>query len=198
MSALDADTTDKGYLSTLKDNINPTGKKTGSGSGSGSGVGSEVGVRGEKRNWLGLRPGSGLGLGLGGRGSLSLGVLKRRMSFQSIATSNDEDDDMEEDDVVGGGGGGGSRSGGGGRSGINGNVNDDDVDNDDDDDDDGEMVMVLENISLSIPTGSLTAICGSTGSGKSTLLSGILGECKQLGGKTDVQGKVSFVAQSAW
>ena len=124
--------------------------------------------------------------------------------FQSIATSNDEDDDLEEEESaagggvgVGGGGGGATAAGGGGVSNYH-NINHDNDNNDDDNDCDGEMVTVLDSISLSIPSGSLTAICGSTGSGKSTLLSGILGECKQLGGKTSLRGKVSFVAQSAW
>ena len=119
---------------------------------------------------------------------------------QSIATSNDEDDDddLEDVDAARNGGSGSSGSGSGGGNGGVLNYQDlDNVDNDDDNDEE-EMVTVLENISLTIPCGSLTAICGSTGAGKSTLLSGILGECKQLGGTTSVHGKVSFVAQSAW
>jgi ABC-type multidrug transport system fused ATPase/permease subunit len=62
----------------------------------------------------------------------------------------------------------------------------------------GGTVTVLRGLSLRIPAGSLTAVCGSTGAGKSTLLAGLLGECQQLGGSTAVAGRVSYVSQSAW
>jgi ABC-type multidrug transport system fused ATPase/permease subunit len=61
-----------------------------------------------------------------------------------------------------------------------------------------ESVVILRNISLKFPSGSLIAVCGSTGSGKSTLISGLLGECDILGGSVAMHGKVSLVSQSAW
>jgi ABC-type multidrug transport system fused ATPase/permease subunit len=61
-----------------------------------------------------------------------------------------------------------------------------------------ESVIVLKNISLSLPSKSLIAICGSTGSGKSTLVAGMLGECRTEGGSVSIEGKISYVAQTAW
>jgi ABC-type multidrug transport system fused ATPase/permease subunit len=59
-------------------------------------------------------------------------------------------------------------------------------------------VVILQDVSLSIPRGSLVAVCGSTGSGKSTLVAGILGECQVMEGDISVVGNVSYVSQSAW
>ena len=61
-----------------------------------------------------------------------------------------------------------------------------------------ESVIVLKNISLSLPSKSLIAICGSTGSGKSTLVAGMLGECRTEGGSVSIEGKISYVSQTAW
>ena len=52
-----------------------------------------------------------------------------------------------------------------------------------------EIVTVLRNISLRFPAHSLVAVCGSTGSGKSTLISGLMGECKILGGSVTMTGE---------
>ena len=61
-----------------------------------------------------------------------------------------------------------------------------------------ESVIVLRNISLSLPSKSLIAICGSTGSGKSTLVAGMLGECLTEGGSVSTEGKIFYVSQTAW
>jgi len=57
---------------------------------------------------------------------------------------------------------------------------------------------ILQEISLSIPTGSLVAVVGQVGCGKSTLLSAILGETEKLQGKVFVEGSVAYVSQQAW
>jgi ABC-type multidrug transport system fused ATPase/permease subunit len=61
-----------------------------------------------------------------------------------------------------------------------------------------DTMIVLDQISLSIPSKSLVAVCGSTGSGKSTFISGLLGECKTIGGSVIMNGSISLVSQSAW
>ena len=61
-----------------------------------------------------------------------------------------------------------------------------------------ENVIVLKNISLSLPSKSLIATCGSTGSGKSTLVAGMLRECLTEGGSVSTEGKIFYVSQTAW
>jgi ABC-type multidrug transport system fused ATPase/permease subunit len=61
-----------------------------------------------------------------------------------------------------------------------------------------ENMIVLDKISLVIPSRDLVAVCGSTGSGKSTFISGLLGECKTIGGSVMMNGSISLVSQSAW
>lgn len=51
---------------------------------------------------------------------------------------------------------------------------------------------------LNITRGTRVAVCGMVGSGKSSLLSCILGEIPKLSGTVKVNGKLAYVAQSAW
>ncbi|XP_012560528.2 multidrug resistance-associated protein 1 isoform X1 [Hydra vulgaris] len=57
---------------------------------------------------------------------------------------------------------------------------------------------ILQNISLKIPCGSLTAIVGQVGSGKSSLVSAILGEIKKVSGEVLVKDSISYVSQQPW
>nr|XP_047130820.1 multidrug resistance-associated protein 1-like isoform X2 [Hydra vulgaris] len=57
---------------------------------------------------------------------------------------------------------------------------------------------VLQNITLKIPYGSLTAIVGQVGSGKSSLVSAILGEIKKVSGEVFVKDSISYVSQQPW
>uniref|UniRef100_A0A8C4NL06 ABC-type glutathione-S-conjugate transporter n=1 Tax=Eptatretus burgeri TaxID=7764 RepID=A0A8C4NL06_EPTBU len=57
---------------------------------------------------------------------------------------------------------------------------------------------VLNDVSLSVPTGSLVAIVGHVGCGKSSLISAMLGELERVSGFVAVQGSVAFVPQQAW
>ena len=61
-----------------------------------------------------------------------------------------------------------------------------------------ERLLTLRRCSLSAAPGELVAVVGSVGSGKSTLLSGILGECRCLGGTVSVSGKVAYVSQKSF
>lgn len=56
----------------------------------------------------------------------------------------------------------------------------------------------IQNISLSIPRGSLSAIVGSVGSGKTSLLQGLLGEMRRTEGHVTFGGSVGYCSQSAW
>lgn len=56
----------------------------------------------------------------------------------------------------------------------------------------------LQSINIRVKRGELVAIIGPVGSGKSSLLSGLLGEMYKFGGKINVSGSMSFVAQQAW
>ncbi|KAL8111447.1 hypothetical protein AgCh_019244 [Apium graveolens] len=56
----------------------------------------------------------------------------------------------------------------------------------------------LENIDMDIRPGEKVAICGEVGSGKSTVLAAILGEVPEIRGTVQVNGKVAYVAQTAW
>jgi ATP-binding cassette subfamily C (CFTR/MRP) protein 1 len=57
---------------------------------------------------------------------------------------------------------------------------------------------VLNNINLTIPKGSLTAIVGTVGSGKSSLLSALLGDLHKIDGTVNTDGKLAYVPQQAW
>eukprot|EP01006_Ploeotia_vitrea_P051168 TRINITY_DN67532_c5_g1_i1.p1 TRINITY_DN67532_c5_g1~~TRINITY_DN67532_c5_g1_i1.p1 ORF type:complete len:1552 (+),score=907.50 TRINITY_DN67532_c5_g1_i1:416-4657(+) len=57
---------------------------------------------------------------------------------------------------------------------------------------------VLEDISLTVPRGSLTAVIGPVGSGKSSLCLAILNEMKRLKGTSRVRGSIAYAAQNAW
>uniref|UniRef100_V5EWI6 Multidrug resistance-associated protein n=1 Tax=Kalmanozyma brasiliensis (strain GHG001) TaxID=1365824 RepID=V5EWI6_KALBG len=61
--------------------------------------------------------------------------------------------------------------------------------------------VVLSNVSLEIPAGSLTMICGRLGHGKSTLLQAILGESDVLAGHQQLPllaDRVAYVSQDVW
>ncbi|KAJ3207843.1 hypothetical protein HDU67_007191, partial [Dinochytrium kinnereticum] len=62
-------------------------------------------------------------------------------------------------------------------------------------------IFTLRNLTISFPTGSLTAICGATGSGKSSLLQALLGEMHRLSGSASLplcDRKIAYVAQTSW
>ncbi|XP_061404841.1 multidrug resistance-associated protein 1-like isoform X1 [Lethenteron reissneri] len=61
-----------------------------------------------------------------------------------------------------------------------------------------EEPPVLQNVSLSVPTGSLVAIVGHVGCGKSSLVSALLGELEKIQGMVAVKGSVALVSQQAW
>ena len=54
----------------------------------------------------------------------------------------------------------------------------------------------LHSITFSLKRGSLTAVVGLVGSGKSSLLSSILGELDRLEGNVEVNGRISYTAQT--
>ncbi|KAM8819880.1 multidrug resistance-associated protein 1-like [Eudromia elegans] len=58
--------------------------------------------------------------------------------------------------------------------------------------------LILKNLSVSIPEGSLVAVVGQVGSGKSSFLSAILGEMEKLEGTVQRRGSVAYVSQQAW
>ncbi|CDF38271.1 unnamed protein product [Chondrus crispus] len=57
---------------------------------------------------------------------------------------------------------------------------------------------VLRNISVSAKGGELVAVVGRVGSGKSSLVHAILGEMLKVEGDVQVDGKIAYVAQTAW
>ncbi|KAG0001051.1 hypothetical protein BGZ79_005156 [Entomortierella chlamydospora] len=57
---------------------------------------------------------------------------------------------------------------------------------------------VLNNISLQIPEGYLTAVVGRIGQGKSSLLSAIMGEMYKKQGTVRIYGELAYVPQQAW
>lgn len=63
-------------------------------------------------------------------------------------------------------------------------------------DDDSELV--LKNININTPKGSLVAVVGAVGSGKSSLLSAFLGEMNKVSGRVNTIGSVAYVPQQAW
>ena len=57
---------------------------------------------------------------------------------------------------------------------------------------------VLRNINVSAKGGELVAVVGRVGSGKSSLVHAILGEMSKVEGEVQVDGKIAYVAQTAW
>ena len=56
----------------------------------------------------------------------------------------------------------------------------------------------LQDINLTVETGSCLGIVGQVGSGKSALLHAVLGEMERAGGTVDVRGDFAYVAQTAF
>lgn len=63
---------------------------------------------------------------------------------------------------------------------------------------DKDADLVLKNINLNIPKGSLVAVVGAVGSGKSSLLSAFLGEMNKVSGRVNSNGSIAYVPQQAW
>ena len=59
-------------------------------------------------------------------------------------------------------------------------------------------VTALQDINLTVETGSCLGIVGQVGSGKTALLHAILGEMEKDGGTVDVRGDYAYVAQTAF
>ncbi|KAK7867419.1 hypothetical protein R5R35_003843 [Gryllus longicercus] len=62
----------------------------------------------------------------------------------------------------------------------------------------GSAKLTLDNINVSVRSGSLAAVVGPVGSGKSSLLQAVLGELPPLEGDVEVRGRVSFAGREAW
>ncbi|CAK8684757.1 unnamed protein product [Clavelina lepadiformis] len=56
----------------------------------------------------------------------------------------------------------------------------------------------LQNISFTVPKGSLVAVVGQVGCGKSSLINCLLGNMEKIDGQVFVNGSVAYVAQQAW
>ncbi|KAJ3120129.1 Multidrug resistance-associated protein 1 [Physocladia obscura] len=61
-----------------------------------------------------------------------------------------------------------------------------------------ENIFKLEEMNLSIKSGSLVAVVGLTGSGKSSLLSSMAGVMRKTGGKATIYGSLSYCSQDHW
>ncbi len=76
------------------------------------------------------------------------------------------------------------------------------IDHDDDNKEDKNGMdteaFKLHNLSFSVGRGKLVAVVGRVGQGKSSLCEALLGEMRQLGGRSYLRGSVAFAAQSAW
>jgi len=57
-------------------------------------------------------------------------------------------------------------------------------------------MLCLKRINFECKPGQLIAVVGGVGSGKSSLLNGILGEVRELSGKTEVKGRLAFFSQN--
>eukprot|EP00934_Nitzschia_sp_Nitz4_P007307 Nitzschia sp. Nitz4//scaffold4_size323378//100305//104932//NITZ4_000644-RA/size323378-snap-gene-0.448-mRNA-1//-1//CDS//3329553351//7297//frame0 len=57
-------------------------------------------------------------------------------------------------------------------------------------------LLCLKRIDLEVHTGELVAVVGGVGSGKSSILNAMLGEVRELSGRTEVKGKLAFFSQS--
>uniref|UniRef100_H2Z8F8 Multidrug resistance-associated protein 1 n=1 Tax=Ciona savignyi TaxID=51511 RepID=H2Z8F8_CIOSA len=64
--------------------------------------------------------------------------------------------------------------------------------------DQDEEEDVLQNISMTVPEGSLVAIVGQVGCGKSSLVSAMLGDMEKVTGSVSVKGSVAYVPQQPW
>jgi len=56
----------------------------------------------------------------------------------------------------------------------------------------------LDDVSLELPRGGLTAVVGGVGSGKTALLAAFLGEIHRASGVVTVVGRVAYAAQQPW
>ena len=60
------------------------------------------------------------------------------------------------------------------------------------------VVRVLHDVSLTVPRGTLTLVCGAVGAGKSSLLSALAGEAVRVHGRARVRGRMAYCAQVPW
>lgn len=58
--------------------------------------------------------------------------------------------------------------------------------------------LLLRDINLTCPRGSLTIVIGSTGAGKSMLLKSMVGDAVVVSGRVNVEGSVAYVGQEPW
>ena len=59
--------------------------------------------------------------------------------------------------------------------------------------------VILQDISLNVPVGSIEMLLGPVGSGKSTLIQGILGNARRVTGSLHVaHGSLSYCGQASW
>ena len=58
--------------------------------------------------------------------------------------------------------------------------------------------VALEDINITIPKGSLTAVIGIVGAGKSSLLRAIIGDMTKLSGIINVVNDIAYVPQQPW
>ncbi|XP_075210358.1 multidrug resistance-associated protein 1-like [Lycorma delicatula] len=58
--------------------------------------------------------------------------------------------------------------------------------------------LILKNINLRVPEGSLIAVVGTVGSGKSSLISALLGDVPKVSGHVNIKGRIAYVPQQAW
>lgn len=58
--------------------------------------------------------------------------------------------------------------------------------------------LTLEDINVTVNSGSLVAVVGTVGAGKSSLMSAILGELEQKSGHVRVKGSIAYTSQQAW
>ncbi|KAG0556056.1 hypothetical protein KC19_11G022200 [Ceratodon purpureus] len=63
---------------------------------------------------------------------------------------------------------------------------------------DNDSSITLNDVSLSIPEGSLVVILGKVGAGKSSLLEAFLGEMRCVKGLARMTGSAAYVAQTPW
>jgi len=60
------------------------------------------------------------------------------------------------------------------------------------------QAALLQDITISIPTGSLAMVAGPVGSGKSNFLQAIMGQMMRLSGSESVGGDFAYVPQTPW